>query len=670
MAIAVTLMPVAVLARALFADMSNVVVGDAGDPVFVFAVLRATWVTLLRAPWAIADLPIYYPNVRTLFMSDLLVIPSVAFGVLRAIVGNEIVAYNVVVILCLVANAVSMVWLMRRWTGSSQAAVASGVAFALSPILMAQIGHLPLQMAWCLPLAVLAADHMADRGTPRSAVALAGVIAVQFVTATYLAFGCAIAAGWCIGVRVLMARYRRHRLTLASLVVLAGLLGITVGPVALQYYAVSQTQGVARTVAENIVYSAEPASFLLGERSPWVPPPRTEAGMMKEAHEKRLWPGWVVVVLVPAAAWAWSWRRRLFDPLDGVHLATGAVMAVAGLVAALGPYLVVDGVDTGIPLPYLLALKGIPGFAAMRVPARFGILMAFGLAVIAGIAVARLPRLLGTATGQTVWGAVLTGLVAAVSLARPPLPVARIDAIIGSPMASVLATRLPGAVLWYPVHAATADPGPEIARMAVNRGMTPMANGYSGMFPLSVFQLRQLMERSTPAVARSVLVSLGVHHVIFDRATTPPAMTEGWSRLGGGLVTVRFDAPETLVLDLAVTPQPNGSVSLRIDETRLVAAAPVSIPVRVTNQSDATWVSAATTHPHPVEVSWQRAGERTFATDTVRVILPMYLERGTSTLVTVPLTPPSMPGPYTLSVSSILGVVRKTVTVDVGRANP
>ena len=227
---------------------------------------------------------------------------------------------------------------------------------------------------------------------------------------------------------------------------------------------------------------------------------------MKEAHEKRLWPGWVVVVLVPAAAWAWSWRRRLFDPLDGVHLATGAVMAVAGLIAALGPSLVVDGVDTGIPLPYLLALKGIPGFAAMRVPARFGILMAFGLAIIAGIAVARLPRLVGTATGQTAWRAVVTGLVVAVSLARPPLPVARIDAIIGSPLTSVLATRLPGAALWYPVHAATADPAPEIARMAVNRGMTPMANGYSGMFPLSVFQLRQLMERSTPAVARSVLV--------------------------------------------------------------------------------------------------------------------------------------------------------------------
>ena len=83
--------------------------------------------------------------------------------------------------------------------------------------------------------------------------------------------------------------------------------------------------------------------------------------------------------------------------------------------------------------------------------------------------------------------------------------------------------------------------------------------------------------------------------------------------------------------------------------------------MRVTNQSDATWVSAATTHPHPVEVSWQRAGERTFATETVRVILPMYLERGTSTLVTVPLIPPSTPGPYTLSVSSILGVARKTV---------
>ncbi len=668
-ALAITAVPVLVIARGFVPDMSTAIVSDPGDPMFVFVVLRSIWLTLGVSPGSVPDLPIYFPNVGTLFMSDLLVVPAIAFGVLRTLLGNEMVAFNALVVLCLWFNAAAMAWLMHRWTGSTPAAVASGVLFALSPVLVAQVGHVPLQMAWCLPLIVMVSDRMGDRGTIRPAVLMVAVIALQFLTSTYLAFQCSIVAGLSLGIQALIRGRVAWRLTIIQLLAFGGLLSVTVGPVAWQYYAVSEAQGVVRTVRENVVYSAEPASFLLGDPVAWIPPPRTEAGMMKEAHEKRLWPGWMAVALFLAAIWAWLSRRDLFDPPDATRLATGTIVTVVGIVAALGPFLVVDGVETAIPLPYLAALKGVPGFNSMRVPARFGILMAFGLSLVSGIAVARLPRLLPVQAYRATMGVLLATLVVIVALARPPIPVARIDAILQSPVASVLDSRLGGAVLWYPVHAATADPGREIARMAVNRGLTPMVNGYSGMFPLSVFQLSQLMERGTPAVARDVLVRLGIHHVIFDRATTPPSMLQGWSRLGSGLVTVRVDTAETLFLDLTVNEQPKGSIGMRIGDVTLIRSTPTSVTMHVTNQSDANWVDASATRPQRVEITWQPLGGRSLETGIARAILPMYLERGTSTTVMIPVTPPETPGSYILSVSTTIGAVRKTVAVEGVRAN-
>jgi hypothetical protein len=58
---------------------------------------------------------------------------------------------------------------------------------------------------------------------------------------------------------------------------------------------------------------------------------------------------------------------------------------VTGLVLSLGPYLHVAGKDLGIPLPYALCYHAVPGFSSMRTPARFAVLVALAVAVLAGV---------------------------------------------------------------------------------------------------------------------------------------------------------------------------------------------------------------------------------------------------------------------------------------------
>src|SRR5207253_9987231 len=68
-----------------------------------------------------------------------------------------------------------------------------------------------------------------------------------------------------------------------------------------------------------------------------------------------------------------------------------ALLLVIAAVLCLGPFLKVWGIQTEIPLPYLL-LYGLPGFAGLRDPARFGAIYTLCLSVLAAYGVVRLLR--------------------------------------------------------------------------------------------------------------------------------------------------------------------------------------------------------------------------------------------------------------------------------------
>src|SRR5262245_43232513 len=61
------------------------------------------------------------------------------------------------------------------------------------------------------------------------------------------------------------------------------------------------------------------------------------------------------------------------------------IILVAFFLLSLGPYLVVLDRKTSLPLPYLLLYYVVPGFDALRVPARFGLMAVLAASVLAAL---------------------------------------------------------------------------------------------------------------------------------------------------------------------------------------------------------------------------------------------------------------------------------------------
>jgi hypothetical protein len=107
----------------------------------------------------------------------------------------------------------------------------------------------------------------------------------------------------------------------------------------------------------------------------------------------------VVVLTVALALFAWFLARR--QALDESDLADAAkfrrarliyaIVAIGGLLLALGPRAVVGGISLGAGL---YQPSYFPPFGVLRAPERFGLWFAFGLAVLAGLGTARLVSLL------------------------------------------------------------------------------------------------------------------------------------------------------------------------------------------------------------------------------------------------------------------------------------
>src|SRR5207244_11709689 len=95
------------------------------------------------------------------------------------------------------------------------------------------------------------------------------------------------------------------------------------------------------------------------------------------AHERLLFPGLLLLVLAALGLVA---RVRGVAPAE-VRRARRVfgLVALVAFVLSLGPYLVFWGVNTRIPMPYLLLYHVVPTWSAMRVPARFAFLVMLAL---------------------------------------------------------------------------------------------------------------------------------------------------------------------------------------------------------------------------------------------------------------------------------------------------
>ncbi len=320
--------------------------------------------------------PIFYPYLNTLAYSENLLGVAVIVAPVQWIFGNPTLTYNSAFLLSFVVAGTAAYLLALTVTGSRSAALIAGLGFAFTPYRWAQLTHLHVLWSAWLPL-VLWALHGALR-TQQWRFWLICVVAVllQVSSSGYSAFQVALACGL-VGIAGAI-RYGASVVALRRMAVAGLAAALLLSSTVVAYYRV----WIARepTPGDLVAYSADLGTYL--NVHPALPTARWLGGVAQD--EGHIFPGFVILALA-AVALVPMGRRRLVTRWRWAYLA----LAVAAVLASLGPEPRAWGEPLPIPKMYAWLAANVPLFDAMRVPARFGILAILAFTVLAAIGAAR-----------------------------------------------------------------------------------------------------------------------------------------------------------------------------------------------------------------------------------------------------------------------------------------
>ena len=423
-----------------------------------FSIWNVAWVAhaLTTDPAHVFDANIFFPHTGTLAYSE----NNLGAGALAVPVwmatGNPYAAHNFVVLLAFVLSATGMYYLVRRLTDDRRAAAVSAIGFAFCPYVFAHMAHIQLLMTAGLPFAMLAFHRLADCPTLKRGAVLGGVMAGQALSCGYYGVFVTLAVGY--GVLVVCAsRGLWANRTFAIALAVGAAVAIALIAPAFAHYLVLEKAGFTRDLDAARFYSPNPSAYLASSSyaHAWmldrIPPWKNEVAF----------PGFVVGVCGFAGAWiAWTTRRRELLAVYG-----GLTLLAAW--ASFGP-------AAGL---YTVLYRTIPVFVLLRAPGRFVLVVAFGLAVLAGVAVA---HVLARVRHATAAGCVLALVTAGELLVPLRLP----EAAPVEPVYRVLATLPRQGVIEMPFYYHAVGLFQHTKYMVASTAhWMPLVNGYSDYIP-------------------------------------------------------------------------------------------------------------------------------------------------------------------------------------------
>jgi len=391
-----------------------------GDPQLNTWIIAWNAHALRSNPLAVWDAPIFYPYPDTLAYTDHHLMLSALVAPLIWLTGNAVLAYNLLLLLSFALSGWAVYCLAYDTTRQHWPALIAGAAFAFCNFRMAHLLHIQvLQTAW-LPWALLFLRRLlfppeGEQPRWRSALLFGLFAALQALTAIYYAFFALLVLGlyvlfWATvtGWRVL----RRHTAlpwgTLGKLLTGGGLAMLLVLPFMLPYLRVYQTLGIVRSPRELDNWSAPLHSYLSVEPSSMLY--RLTGLPLTDTGEMVLFPGLLILLLAGVALWNSSGIDKYFWLL--------LALVAALLSFGTGIRLERGGEPLPIPTIYTLLYNYLPGFGALRVPARWGMLVTLALAMLAALALAGMLARLGM-HHRSMIGGVLLALVLLESLHVP-----------------------------------------------------------------------------------------------------------------------------------------------------------------------------------------------------------------------------------------------------------
>ena len=496
-----------------------------GDPVFQAWTLAWDLHALRTHPLNIFNANIFYPYRNTLAYSDYLFGQAALIAPLLVKTGNAILADNVSLLLSYALSGFAMYLLVLDLTGSRLAGIVAGFAYAFAPARIAQFEHLHLTSAEWLPLAVFAARRALVRRSLRWAVILGLIVILQGLFGVYYFYFLAILLGIVFGA-YLIARRDRDSLIGVMQAGLACLIGAAfLIPILIPYQVVHDDLGIERTVAEMNKWRAVPSDYLaVSPRSRYYGD--TLGSTNSRDLERDLFPGAILITL----ALVGLFQRRL-----GWERWTLFAVAIISIILSFGLTGHVLGHD--VPLPYRFFYYLVPGFRAIRVPARLGLLALVGLGGLAGLGVDLILRRVAGISRQAftqlaVGGSLSILLIFGMSVeytTRIPLP---------GPLPATLAEANRPDYAWLAAHPAPAIELPMgdgiIASAWPNFWSTfhwnPTVNGYSGIAPPVYYIFRDEMKAFPSERTIRLLQGIGVRNVVYHAdpridPSTDPVLT-------------------------------------------------------------------------------------------------------------------------------------------------
>jgi hypothetical protein len=649
---------------------------DLGDP------LLTTWImawgshALAHHPFSLFDANLLYPLDRTLAFSDHLLGVLPVFAPVYAATGNPIAAANTVFLLSFALSAFAAFCLTYMLTSAPWPSFLAGLLFGFAPFRFGQLSHMQLlNFFWC-PLA-LSSLLMFLQTRRKAALAFFGVFyCLQVLSSAYLAFMTSVAV---IVVVVVFAiavdrSASRWEMVWPALVCAAAVMVVLV-PTHLPYLAVHRAWDASWTPRAMVGMSADLRSYVS------APPLSSDAyasllqfSDRPGGHELRLFPGLVLPVL--ALLGGMGTVTTVAAPIArAVRIIFGVLCGVA-VILSLGPYLVIPGTSARIPLPYLALHYAVPGWAGMRVPARFALLAVLAATPLAALGAIWIGERIARSRRVQRWRARIPALVSLAlaalflgELGMKPLP------LVPSPtepevprVYSWLAGTGAGPLLELPLD----QPSDQRYSLLSTTHWRQIVNGRSGFMPPTHDDLRAVLATfpSPRALEYAAAIGLGtivVHagHVSVDQRARLRVAEEAGSvhrvaefgedlayGIGGTSV-----APASLSIDVAVPPA-------------LPAQRQSRLGLRVRATAGASWMQRRPQGLSTVILEWERDGGGRTRREEVRVALPLVVTADEEIPVSMRARAPEA-GRYLLRVSiPAMGLVAPAKSVAVMAGGP
>jgi hypothetical protein len=464
-------------------------VSDPGDPYITIWVLDWDWWATLHAPLSLFDANSFYPARDALAYSEHLYGLALLLFPLRLVGAGPVVAHNLGLLAGYAFCGFAAYLLGRRLTGSWAAGMAAGIYNAFVPFRFIHLPHIQHIWGGWLPLLLLMLLRYAERPTRRRAIAFAAVFLMNGLTNVhYLFFGAFAAA---VTALALVPRRSWRELGAAT----AGAL-VLLAPFLYPYAVVAKLYGMQRGWDEVLQYSAF--------ASDWV------TSSWREGHlepERWMFPGWLAYALC-AAALAVAWRRREAR----APLALGLLWIAIGFLGSLGLHFEF----------HRFLFGAVPGFRAIRAPARWAVIAYVGMAILIALTTAEAARRFRQA-------AIVIPLALSVALWAGPIRFYLFDPV-PNPVYLWLAQQRVRAIAEVPIHTKSSE-YEYLLRATVHHAK--IVNGISGFAPPQWLEFAALWE-ATPIPDRFVdrLRESGVELLVVHADTLGgrSAETRAWLR--------------------------------------------------------------------------------------------------------------------------------------------